>query len=152
MAHQRFMAPCEIMEPATIRRSVMGSGTPSRQVGAPAEQAAEPGDDSRSSPSADGVAGLIAEDGTGAGRANGPPEVHGALRNHGAGDNQKERDGQRHSDGGNGHDAEKGRGAVLGNRREELIVHRGWPPGGCAVASMARCSWAISSATGRFTS
>jgi hypothetical protein len=71
------------------------------------------GDDSRPSPSADGVASLIAEDGTGAGRANSRPEVHRALRNHRARDNQKERDGQRHSDGGNGHDSEKGRGAVL---------------------------------------
>src|ERR1019366_661309 len=28
IAPQRLMAPCEIIEPATIRRSVMGSGTP----------------------------------------------------------------------------------------------------------------------------
>src|ERR1035437_5828898 len=28
IAHHRFMAPCDIIEPATIRRSVMGSGTP----------------------------------------------------------------------------------------------------------------------------
>src|SRR5664280_635224 len=28
IAHQRFMAPCEIIEPATIRSSVMGSGNP----------------------------------------------------------------------------------------------------------------------------
>src|ERR1019366_2957878 len=83
------------------------------EAGAPSEQAAEPGDDRRPSPSADGVAGLIAEDGTCAGCANSPPEVHGALRNHRAGDNQQERDGQRQPDGGNGHDSEKGRGAVL---------------------------------------
>src|ERR1019366_1367503 len=106
------------------------------QADAPAEQAAEPGDDSRPSPSADGVAGLIAEDGTGAGCANSPPEAHGALRNHRARDNQKERDGQRRADGGNGHDAEKGRGAILGNRRQELIVHGGGAPGGWAAGSM----------------
>src|ERR1035438_1804487 len=28
IAHHRFMAPCEIIEPATIRSSVMCSGTP----------------------------------------------------------------------------------------------------------------------------
>src|ERR1017187_5042874 len=80
------------------------------------------------------------------------PEAHGAWRNQRARDNQKQGDGQRHSDGGNSDDSEKGRGAVLGNRRQELIVHFGLPPGGCAAASTARCSWAITSVTGRFVS
>ena len=90
-----------------------GFGFRGPQAGALTEQASDLLHGRRPSPSADGVAHLIAEDGTGAGRANRPPWVHGALRNHGARDYQKQRDGQRHSDGGDGHDSEQRRRAIL---------------------------------------
>src|ERR1035441_9005097 len=42
IASQRFMAPSEIIEPATIRRSVMGSGTPIAAMGTIPKRAGAP--------------------------------------------------------------------------------------------------------------
>src|ERR1039457_6939494 len=42
MAHHRFMAPCETIEPVTIRSSVMGSGTPTAAMATIPKRAGAP--------------------------------------------------------------------------------------------------------------
>ena len=74
------------------------------------EQAADLRDGNCATPATNGIARLVAGNGTGAGRVNRQPPNSRPLRNQRACDDRKQGNGQSNSDGRDGHDAEKGAG------------------------------------------